>query len=733
MSIGGIQALNFRGTWNADTNTPTLASGVGDQGDYFVVGTDGATGLDGITDWVARDWATFNGSIWQKVDNTEPAGLPPIGPAGGGLNSTYPDPGVDGMTAGVLTDDAAHGVRGGGTQHADVVAAGASGFLTGADKTKLNGLAVTPNGSVWFTSGAGGAPLGDALNFFYDNPTNQLRLGATDGGSLALGVNPATGGIIALTSNTQIAYRNDVSTANVIFGSVNAINRVVLGSTANTTDLLLDVGSGSRIQLRANGAVQTSVFSSTSQRFGAPIIEFATALLAPSIGQQVNGTPGATGQPLSISPQAMTGGGGTTGGPLNLDGAAGDTPGVIALNANSGSNVGIGTAAPNRLLEVSGAGNRFLRVTSTDASQTGIELFRPGAGNTDWRMLNDGGSLFLKASVDDFTNTITQFAVRLGGNSLLNPTTVDVSKITVRTIRSSNNNGEGVGFSFVHDTSNGNVGAAIIHERTGSTSQGKLHFATKDSTVAAADIPIAMTIDENQLVGIGTVTPDELLHTAKAVNGDAVLALFENSQTNSAASVNETAQFRFGFGGNNDVARIVAGKEQDYTSGANEDSFLAFYTDLNGVATEGMRLDSAGDVTIAGIAVASNLKIHALIENRSPTQDETSTSFVTLESSASITFSGRPVLISLHTSLFTSGGTSSTAVEFAIQIDSGSDVLIARFPINVVSVNDPVTGELRITPSAGSHVIRLRWRRSAGDRNLRMDSNNQILVHGIEL
>lgn len=44
------------------------------------------------------------------------------------------------VQVGTLATDAQHGVRGGGTQHADVVAAGASGFMTGADKTKLDGL-----------------------------------------------------------------------------------------------------------------------------------------------------------------------------------------------------------------------------------------------------------------------------------------------------------------------------------------------------------------------------------------------------------------------------------------------------------------------------------------------------------------------------------------------------------------------------------------------------------------
>lgn len=44
------------------------------------------------------------------------------------------------IQVGVLASDAQHGVRGGGTQHANAVAGGAAGFLTGADKTKLDAV-----------------------------------------------------------------------------------------------------------------------------------------------------------------------------------------------------------------------------------------------------------------------------------------------------------------------------------------------------------------------------------------------------------------------------------------------------------------------------------------------------------------------------------------------------------------------------------------------------------------
>lgn len=63
--------LNYQGTWNATTNTPTLTSSTGTKGYYYVVDVAGSTNLNGITDWQVGDWAIFNGSVWQKVDNTD--------------------------------------------------------------------------------------------------------------------------------------------------------------------------------------------------------------------------------------------------------------------------------------------------------------------------------------------------------------------------------------------------------------------------------------------------------------------------------------------------------------------------------------------------------------------------------------------------------------------------------------------------------------------------------------
>ncbi|MFY7885674.1 MAG: hypothetical protein ACOVOV_12630 [Dolichospermum sp.] len=68
LAISG--GLSYMGTWDASLNIPALASGIGTTGEYYVVSVAGNTNLDGISDWQIGDWAVFNGTAWQKIDNT---------------------------------------------------------------------------------------------------------------------------------------------------------------------------------------------------------------------------------------------------------------------------------------------------------------------------------------------------------------------------------------------------------------------------------------------------------------------------------------------------------------------------------------------------------------------------------------------------------------------------------------------------------------------------------------
>lgn len=60
--------MNYQGVWNATTNTPTLASGVGTKGFFYKVSVAGSTSIDGISQWNVGDSIVFDGTTWDKID-----------------------------------------------------------------------------------------------------------------------------------------------------------------------------------------------------------------------------------------------------------------------------------------------------------------------------------------------------------------------------------------------------------------------------------------------------------------------------------------------------------------------------------------------------------------------------------------------------------------------------------------------------------------------------------------
>lgn len=105
-----IGALNYQGTWNASTNTPTLTSSVGTKGYYYVVSVSGTTNLNGVTDWQVGDWAVYNGTAWQKIDNTD--SVTSVNGYTGAVVLTQPD--ISGTVPTSRTISTGTGLTGGG-------------------------------------------------------------------------------------------------------------------------------------------------------------------------------------------------------------------------------------------------------------------------------------------------------------------------------------------------------------------------------------------------------------------------------------------------------------------------------------------------------------------------------------------------------------------------------------------------------------------------------------------
>lgn len=64
--------MTYLGTWDAATNTPTLANGTGDAGDLYICSVAGTVNFGaGNISFEVGDWVMYNGSIWQRSDMSD--------------------------------------------------------------------------------------------------------------------------------------------------------------------------------------------------------------------------------------------------------------------------------------------------------------------------------------------------------------------------------------------------------------------------------------------------------------------------------------------------------------------------------------------------------------------------------------------------------------------------------------------------------------------------------------
>lgn len=71
MPPGFSAGKTLLGFWNASTNSPALASGVGTNGTFYIVSVSGSTNLDGNSTWNAgTDSAVFAAGVWNREQNT---------------------------------------------------------------------------------------------------------------------------------------------------------------------------------------------------------------------------------------------------------------------------------------------------------------------------------------------------------------------------------------------------------------------------------------------------------------------------------------------------------------------------------------------------------------------------------------------------------------------------------------------------------------------------------------
>lgn len=215
--------LSYQGTWNASTNTPTLASGTGVNGYYYITATAGSTNLDGITDWQIGDWLMFNGTVWQKIDQSNL--VTSVNGQTGAVNLSTTN--ISEGTNLYYTDARARASVSAGT---GISYSSATGVITNA----------APDQTVALTAGTGISTTGTYPNFTIANTAPDQTVALTQGGTTTI-----TGTYPNFTISSDDQFDGTVTSVS----GTGTVNGISLSGTVTSSGSLTLGGTLSNVSL----------------------------------------------------------------------------------------------------------------------------------------------------------------------------------------------------------------------------------------------------------------------------------------------------------------------------------------------------------------------------------------------------------------------------------------------------------------------------------------------------
>jgi hypothetical protein len=472
-----VGSLEYKGLWNAATNTPTLVSSVGTQGDYYVVSVAGTTNLDGVTTWDEGDWAIFNGSVWQLFQGGQDGVFATLTVSGeiaanGGIalgdNDKATFGGSDDLQ--IYHDGTASYISDTGTGTLNITASGSirlrgnetdeflarfnengsnqfyydnseklSTTATGIDITgtaTMDGLTVSSSGAQ-----ANLLSTNASEHYIYMKNTEGSAYIGQDAGVLQFWSGGNTGGVgaevaLKIDGNNDISFFEDTGTTPKLFWDASA-EYLSVGSTTGTFAPINYIGSNGRLGINNGntaGGTKIQSFAATNANgylafegwdkeymriTSAGLLGLGTSSPSQDI-EILNGTTGAgirlaaTGTAYwDIERSASTG---------NLtftDDAAGT---VLTLDQTSG-NVGIGTSSPQELLHLAAT----------------APVFRLEGASRTYQQYVSGTNFFIR----DVTAGLNRVTLDASGNVAIGTTTVN-SKFNVASSQDALKYNEGV-------------------------------------------------------------------------------------------------------------------------------------------------------------------------------------------------------------------------------------------------------------------------------------------------
>jgi len=447
--------LNYQGAWNANTNTPTLTSSVGTKGYYYVVSVAGTTNLNGITDWQVGDWAVFNGSVWQKIDNTD--AVTSVNGYTGAVVLTQPD--IAGTVPTSRTISTGTGLTGGGDLSANrTISFSTAAVGTWAATPSSANLAAamtdeTGSGSLVFGTGPTlSAPVIDGANpYIQFNNGSAVTVAAGklwyDGstGSWNAGMG---GGNITQQIGEELFYYGKASSAitdsplQLVYqtGTVGASGVITFAPTiAGITDgnLILGVAT-ENIALNATGRITTfgvvHGITTNGTAYGETWADGDIIWYNPVTGNPTKNKPSAPGIKVQIGTiiNAGSGGSGSIAVEINHGSVLGGTDSNVQLTSASNGNIltydGTNSYWRNTDLtagtgiSVSKSATGVLTVTNTSPSSGGtVTSITAGTGLTGGT-ITSSGTIAIDSTVATLTGiqTLTNKTISGASNTLSN-------------------------------------------------------------------------------------------------------------------------------------------------------------------------------------------------------------------------------------------------------------------------------------------------------------------------